>query len=81
MENEYLFSRKFNKEEYRFYRKSIYTKQGKVTYFEVVTPENCLGYPDYILFANGIPYSQWRYCPQWILKECKKALLKKGYQP
>ena len=81
MEQEYLFSRKFNKEEYRFYRKSIYTKQGQVTYFEVVTPENCLGYPDYILFAHGIPYSQWRYCPQWILKACKMALIKKGYQP
>lgn len=46
MENEYLFSRKFNKEEYRFYRKSIYTKQGKVTYFEVVTPEKLSFYND-----------------------------------
>ena len=81
MVKEYLFSRHFNKEEYKFYRISAYTKFGLVTYFEVVTPENCLGYPVYIQFVGGITYSQWRYCPQWILKECKKALLKKGYQP
>ena len=81
MEKEYLFSRHFKGEEYKFYRISTYTKFGLVTYFDVVTPDNCLGYPDHILFAHGIPYSQWRYCPQWILKACKMALVKKGYQP
>ena len=81
MENEYLFSRHFKGEEYRFYRKTLYLKSGPYTYFEVVTPENCLGYSDCIHFAHGIPYSRWRYCPQWILKACKMALVKKGYQP
>ena len=81
MKKEYLFSRHFKGEEYKFYRDTLYLKSGQYTYFFVETPENSLGYPDRIQFAHGIPYSQWRYCPQWILKECKKALLKKGYQP
>ena len=81
MKEEYLFSRHFKGKEYKFYRKSIYTKNGPCTYFEVVTPENSLGYADYILFAHGIPYSRWRYVPRWILKACKQALIKNGYEP
>ena len=81
MEDEYLFSMHFKGEEYKFYRKSLYTKNGPYTYFDVVTPENSFGYSDHILFAHGIPYSLWRYVPQWILKACKMALVKKGYEP
>ena len=81
MEREYLFSRKFKGEEYKFYHETWHDKSGPYSYFFVETPKNSFGYPDYILFSNGIPYSKWRYCPQWILKACKMALVKKGYQP
>lgn len=81
METEYLFSRKFNGEEYKFYHKSMNTKWGLYSYFEIDTPANCFGYEDHILFDNGTPYTMYRYCPNWILKSCKEALIKHGYEP
>lgn len=74
MDKEYLFSRRFNGKEYKFYRESMNT-------FEIDTPANCFGYVDHILFHNGNPYTMYRYCPAWILKACKQALIKHGYEP
>ena len=81
MYEEYLFSRWFNGKEYKFYRKSMNMKWGLYSYFEIEMPANCFGYADHILFDNGNPYTMSGYCPEKILKACKKALLKKGYQP
>ena len=81
MNEEYLFSRRFKGEEYKFYRKSMNMKWGRYSYFEIDTPANCFEYVDHILFDNGNPYTMYRYCPAWILKACKQALIKQGYKP
>lgn len=78
----YLFSRKFKKEKYDFYKDYFYSSyQGCFVYYlKVYTPANAFGYRDIILFdCNGEPYTLYRYCPLWILKACKEALIKKGY--
>ena len=79
MNKEYLFSRKFNGEEYKFYRKTMNMDNEIITYYVVDTPENSFGYHDHILFDNGKPYTMYRYCPQWILNACKRILIAKGY--
>lgn len=77
-----LFTRRFNKETYKFYHNSgvgclgIYSE-----YYSVETPENCFGYNDTILFNHGEPYTLHRYLAPWIKQACKKALIKKGYNP
>lgn len=81
MNKEYLFSRKFSGKEYKFYRKTMNTKDGCYSYFEIDTPTTCYGHGDHILFDNGIPYLMYGYCSKWILELCKLALIEKGYEP
>ena len=75
-----LFTRRFQGETYTFYHHAGVGCLGLYTeYFSVETPENCFGYSDTILFNNGEPYTLYRRLPNWILRECKKALEKRGY--
>ena len=81
MSKEYLFSRKFDGKEYKFYRKTMVLSDGLYSFYVVDTPENSFGYADHILFDKGNPYTLYSYCPKWILKACKRALVKNGYEP
>lgn len=80
MEKQLLFTRKFNKETYKFYLNEgigcfgIYSK-----YISVETPENSLGYTDTVLFNKGTAYTLHRYLPKWILKQITQILIKKGF--
>lgn len=79
---ELLFTRKYNKEEYRFFLKTMTSwVDGKPKkYLSVETPENCFGYPDYVHFSNGNAYTLYRYLQPWILKRIKEAVVKAGYE-
>lgn len=75
MEKTLLFTRKYNKETYKFYlNKDIYSE-----YITVETPENFLGYKDIIFFNKGKAYTLYRYIPNWIFKKITETLVKKGY--
>lgn len=81
MDRELLFTRKYNKEEYKFYLiKGIGVFGIYSEYIEVETPENCFGYPDYVRFNHGNPYTSWRYLQPWIMRKITEALVKKGYE-
>lgn len=79
---ELLFTRKYNKEEYRFFLETMISwVDGKPKkYLSVETPENCFGYPDYVHFSNGDAYTLHRYLQPWILKRIKDAVIKAGYE-
>lgn len=80
METELLFTRRFKSETYKFYYNHGYGCLGLYDeYYSIETPANSFGYPDTILFAHGEPYALNRYLQPWILKACKNALIKKGY--
>lgn len=84
MKKELKKVRKFKGEAYSFYLVTPSFKGEKgccgielAPYVEVVTPENGLGYPDYILFnGKGEGYTLYRYCPSWIIRECEKVQAK-----
>ena len=77
-----LFTRKFEKEIYKFYLVvDIGWSTGEPIYhYKVETPPNIFGYNDYIDFIGGISKSLYRYQPLWIRVACKDALLKRGYR-
>ena len=81
MERILLFTRKFNKEEYKFYMNKgvgcfgIYSE-----YISVETPKNDFGYTDTVLFNHENPYTLNRYLQKWILKAITEVLIKKGYK-
>lgn len=80
---ELLFTRKYNKEEYRFFKKTMISWiDGKPkTYLSIETPKNCFGYNDYVHFnSTGEPYTLYRYLQPWILKKIKNAVIKAGYE-
>ena len=46
-------------------------------YYSIITPENDLGYPDYIrLNCDGIAYALYRYHRKSVLKKCESILKK-----
>lgn len=80
METILLFTRKYNKETYKFYlNKGVGCFGIYSEYISVETPENCLGYKDIILFNKGKAYTLNRYIPNWILKKITETIVKKGY--
>ena len=74
-------TRKYNKEEYKFYlhEPDYVGEKGicgiEVTpYVSVETPENGFGYSDTVLMNNGKAYTIHRYLPLWILKKIEKKM-------
>ena len=84
MEKITLFTRKYNKESYEFILNKPDSGELGVLglpikpYISIKTTENSFGYNDTILFDNGVPYTLYRYTPNWILKAAKNAIIKKG---
>ncbi len=82
MKTTLVCTRKYNKEEYKFYlNEPSYVGEKGVCgieiepYVSVETPENCFGYSDTVLISsNGIAYTQHRYLPCWILKKIEKKM-------
>lgn len=83
MYKKYLFSRKHNGEEYKFYlyRQYFYFGEGHPKELHdsihVETPENAFGYPDTVLLSSSDghnAYSLYRYLPKWILKKLEKQM-------
>ena len=83
MKTTLVCTRKYNKEEYKFYlnepsyvgEKGIFNVEIK-PYVSVETPENCFGYSDTILFNNhGKAYTLERYLPRWILKKIEQKMI------
>ena len=81
MKTTLLFTRKFNKEEYRFFiNEPEYVGEKGVLgmeiapYVHVETPDNGLGYTDTVLMQNGQAYTLHRYLQPWILKRIEKIM-------
>lgn len=83
MEIKYLFSRKHNGEEYKFYlyKGYIYYSEGKpgelYDSIHVETPKNTFGYSDTVLLTSSgehNAYTLYRYMPKWILKRLEKQM-------
>lgn len=83
MYKKYLFSRKHNGEEYKFYlyRQYFYYGEGHPKELHdsiyVETPKNAFGYPDTVLLSTSSghnAYTLYRYIPKWILKKLEKQM-------
>ena len=81
MKTTLICTRKFNKEEYKFYlnEPECVGENGVCgielePYVSVETPENCFGYSDTVLMNNGNAYTLHRYLPLWILKKIAKKM-------
>ena len=80
MEKNLLFTKKYNKETYKFYlNKGIGCFGIYSEYISVETPENCLGYSDTVLFNHGTPYTLNRYLQPWIMRKITDTIVKNGY--
>ena len=81
MKTTLVCTRKYNKEEYKFYlNEPEYVGERGVCgieiepYVSVETPENAFGYSDTVLMNNGKAYTLYRYLPLWILKKIEKKM-------
>lgn len=81
MKTTLVCTRKYNKEEYKFYlNEPEYEGERGVCglkiapYVSVETPENCFGYSDTILLNGRVAYSLYRYFPKWILNRVSKKM-------
>ncbi len=81
MKTTLVCTRKFNKEEYKFYlnEPDYIGEKGicgieVIPYVSVETPENGFGYSDTVLMNNGKAYTIHRYLPLWILKKVEKKM-------
>lgn len=81
MKTTLVCTRKYNKEDYKFYlhEPDYVGEKGicgiEVTpYVSVETPENGFGYSDTVLMNNGQAYTIHRYLPFWILKKIEKKM-------
>lgn len=77
-----ICTRKYNKEEYKFYlhEPSYVGEKGccgvEITpYISVETPDNGLGYTDTVLMNYGKAYTLNRYLQPWILKKIEKKMI------
>lgn len=82
MKTTLVCTRKYNKEEYKFFlNEPEYEGELGVCgieiepYVHVETPENGFGYSDTVLTRNGEAYTLHRYLPRWILKKIEKKML------
>ena len=85
MEKTYLFSRKINKQEYKFYHMD-FTKEESFTdephgCFMVETPENAFGYSDVVYFDRDGDYTMHRYLAPYKIRKLRSILESKGYDP
>lgn len=81
MKTTYLFSKIYNKEEYKFFlNEPEYVGEKGVCgieiepYISVETPENGFGYSDTILMSNDKAYTLHRYLAPWILKKIEERI-------
>lgn len=81
MKTTLICTRKYNKEEYKFYlNEPEYVGERGVCgieiepYVSVKTPDNGFGYSDTVLMNNGQAYTLYRYLPFWILKKIEKKM-------
>ena len=81
MKTTLVCTRRYNKEDYKFYlhEPDYVGEKGicgiEVTpYVSVETPENGFGYSDTVLMNNGQAYTIRRYLPFWILKKIEKKM-------
>lgn len=88
MKTTLVCTRKYDKEEYKFYlnEPDYAGEKGccgiEITpYVSVETPENGFGYTDTVLMQHGEAYSLYRYLPKWILKKISEKMIKimEGY--
>ena len=82
MKTTLICTRKYNKEDYKFFlNEPEYAGEKGVCgieiepYVSVKTPENCFGYSDTVLLNKGKAYTLNRYLPRWILKRVEKKML------
>ena len=85
MKKTYLFSRKINKQEYKFYHMD-FTKEESFTdephgCFMVETPENAFGYSDVVYFDRDGDYTMHRYLAPYKIRKLRSILESKGYNP
>jgi hypothetical protein len=78
----YLFSRMLNKKEYKFYlvRLKSCINNSISFYYNVITPKNNHGYTDTIYFRNGVGQGIEHKHTNYIINQCKDALLKRGFR-
>lgn len=83
MKTTLVCTRKYNKEEYKFFLNvpEYVGEKGvcgiEITpYVSVETPENAFGYSDTVLISHGKAYTLHRYLPLWILKKIEQKMLK-----
>jgi len=81
MKTTLIYTRKYNKEEYKFYlNEPDYVGEKGILgieiqpYISVTTPENCFGYSDTVLMGNDKAYTLYRYLAPWILKKIEKKM-------
>ena len=82
MKTTLVCTRKYNKEEYKFYlHEPDYVGEKGICgieitpYVSVETPENCFGYSDTVLMSNSKAYTLNRYLPLWILKKIEQKMI------
>ena len=84
MKTTLVCTRKYNKEEYKFFlNEPEYEYEKGVCgayiepYVSVETPQNGFGYSDTVLISNsdGMAYTQYRYLPPWILKKIQDKMI------
>lgn len=82
MKTTLVCTRRYNKEDYKFFlnEPDYVGEKGicgiEVTpYVSVETPENGFGYSDTVLMSNGNAYTIHRYLPLWILKKIEKKMI------
>ena len=84
MKTTLVCTRKYNKEEYKFFLNEPEYEGEKgvlgitiTPYVSVETPDNGFGYSDTVLLSegNGKAYTLHRYLPLWILKKIEKKMV------
>lgn len=82
MKTTLVCTRKYNKEEYRFFlNEPEYVGELGCCgieiepYISVETPVNTFGYTDTVLLNRGKAYTLERYLPLWILKKIEQKML------
>ena len=85
MTKTFLMARKINGKEYEFYHKDFTKEESWIgeAYgcFMVKTPENALGYPDYVFFDGVSGSTMHRPLAPYIIKKLREMLEKKGFNP
>lgn len=85
MKKTFLMTRKIDGEEYEFYHQDFTKEESWIDRaygcFIVKTPENELGYPDYVHFFGGTETTTHRYLAPWKLRKLREYLVKNGFNP